>query len=38
LPQYRTRAGIVPITGTEPAARQDALALVLAYLARFLGN
>jgi dienelactone hydrolase len=36
LPQYRTRAGVIPITGTEPAARQDALTRVPAFLARYL--
>ena len=34
----RTAAGIVPIQGTDPAARQDALARVPAFLARFLLN
>jgi len=36
LPVYRTRAGVVPIVGTDPAARQDALARVPAFLARHL--
>jgi dienelactone hydrolase len=36
LPAYRTRAGVVPIVGTDPAARQDALARVPAFLARYL--
>jgi dienelactone hydrolase len=36
-PKYRTAAGIVPIQGTDPAARQDAFARVPAFLARFLG-
>jgi hypothetical protein len=36
LPNYRTRAGVVPIVGTDPAARQDALARVPAFLARYL--
>jgi dienelactone hydrolase len=36
LPNYRTRAGVVPIIGTDPAARQDALARVPAFLARYL--
>jgi dienelactone hydrolase len=36
LPEYRTRAGVVPIIGTEPAARQDALARLPAFLARYL--
>lgn len=38
LPNYVTRAGVVPIIGTDPAARQDALARVPAFLARHLGN
>ncbi len=38
LPDYRTRAGVVPIVGTDPAARADALIRVPAFLARFLGN
>jgi dienelactone hydrolase len=38
LPEYRTAAGIVPIIGTDPAARQDALFRVPAFLARFLMN
>src|SRR5258708_1476171 len=38
LPAYVTRAGIVPIVGTDPAARQDALARVPAFLSRYLGN
>jgi dienelactone hydrolase len=37
-PKYRTAAGIVPIQGTDPAARRDAFARVPAFLARFLGN
>jgi dienelactone hydrolase len=36
LPAYRTRAGVVPIVGTDPAGRQDALARVPAFLARYL--
>ena len=36
LPQYRTRAGVVPIVGTDPAARQDALARVPAFFAQYL--
>jgi dienelactone hydrolase len=36
LPQYATRAGIVPIVGTDPAARADAVVRVPAFLARFL--
>jgi dienelactone hydrolase len=38
LPAYRTRAGVVPIVGTDRAARADALVRVPAFLARFLGN
>ena len=38
LPDFRTRAGVVPIVGTDTAARADALARVPAFLARFLGN
>ena len=38
LPNYVTRAGVVPIIGTDLAARQDALARVPAFLARYLGN
>ena len=37
-PEYRTGAGVVPIQGTDPAARQDALTRVPAFLARFLMN
>lgn len=36
LPDYRTRAGVVPVIGTDPAARQDAYARVPAFLARYL--
>jgi dienelactone hydrolase len=36
LPNYRTRAGVVPIVGTDPAARQDALVRVPAFFARYL--
>ena len=36
LPDYRTRAGVVPIIGTDPAARQDVLTRVPAFLARYL--
>jgi len=36
LPAYRTRTGVVPIVGTDPAGRQDALARVPAFLARYL--
>lgn len=38
LPAYITRAGVVPIVGTDPAARADALAHVPAFLATFLKN
>jgi len=38
LPNYRTRDGVVPIVGTDAAARADALARVPAFLARFLGD
>ena len=38
LPNYVTRAGIVPIIGTDTAAREDAFARVPAFLARYLGN
>jgi dienelactone hydrolase len=37
-PEYRTATGVVPIQGTDPAARQDALTLVPGFLARFLAN
>jgi len=36
LPNYRTRAGVVPIIGTDLAARQDVLARVPAFFARYL--
>jgi dienelactone hydrolase len=36
LPDYRTRAGVVPIVGTDPAARADALQRVPAFLAKYL--
>jgi dienelactone hydrolase len=36
LPDYKTRAGMVPIIGTDPAARADALARVPAFLDRYL--
>jgi dienelactone hydrolase len=36
LPDYRTRTGVVPIVGTDPAARQDALTRVPAFLAPYL--
>jgi dienelactone hydrolase len=35
-PRYRTTAGVVPIQGTNPAARQDALTRVPAFLAQYL--
>jgi dienelactone hydrolase len=38
LPQDRTPAGVVPIVGTDPAARADALVQVPAFLARHLGD
>jgi dienelactone hydrolase len=38
LPDYRTRAGVVPIVGTDPAGRADSLSRVPAFLARFLKN
>jgi dienelactone hydrolase len=38
LPEYRTAAGVIPIVGTDPAARQDAFTRVPAFLARFLMN
>ena len=36
LPDYRTRAGVVPIIGTDLAARADALLRVPAFLDRYL--
>lgn len=38
LPEYRTRAGVVPIVGTDPVARADALQRVPAFFTRYLGN
>jgi len=38
LPAYRTRAGVVPIIGTDPAGRQDALTRVPAFLSRYLNT
>jgi dienelactone hydrolase len=38
LPAYRARAGIVPIVGTDPAGRQDALTRVPAFLSRYLNT
>ena len=37
-PQYTTTAGIVPIMGSDPAARADAYSRVPAFLARYLSN
>ena len=34
-PGYRTTSGVVPIVGTDPAAREDALAWVPTFLARY---
>jgi len=36
LPEYKTRAGVVPIIGTDPAAGADALLRVPAFLDRYL--
>lgn len=36
LPDYKTRAGVVPIIGTDPAARADALVRVPGFLDRHL--
>jgi dienelactone hydrolase len=38
LPDYVTRAGVVPIVGTDPAARADAFERVPAFFARYLDN
>jgi dienelactone hydrolase len=38
LPNYVTRAGIVPIIATDPAARADAQQRVPAFLARYLAD
>jgi dienelactone hydrolase len=38
LPQYTTTAGVVPIVGTDLAARRDAFAQVQAFLRRYLGG
>jgi dienelactone hydrolase len=38
LPQYTTTAGVVPIVGTNPAARRDAFAEVQAFLRRYFGD
>jgi dienelactone hydrolase len=37
LTAYTTRAGVVPITGEDPAAHADAIARVQAFLARTIG-
>jgi dienelactone hydrolase len=37
-PEFRTREGVVPIEGTDPAARDDAFARVPAFLARYLSQ
>lgn len=36
LPKYVTRAGVVPIVGTDPAARADVMQRVPAFFARYL--
>ncbi|MDM0040008.1 dienelactone hydrolase family protein [Variovorax sp. J22G21] len=36
MPAFRTRAGVVPIAGTDEAARADALRLVVGYFAKAL--
>ena len=36
LPEYKTRAGVVPIIGTDPAAGADALLRVPTFLDRYL--
>lgn len=38
LPAYRTAAGVVPVAGTDPAGREDALARVPGFLAKYLRN
>jgi dienelactone hydrolase len=38
LPDYVTRAGVVPIVGTDPAARANAQQRVPDFLARYLGD
>lgn len=35
-PGYRTSSGVVPVVGTDPAAREDALARVPTFLGRYL--
>jgi dienelactone hydrolase len=37
-PEYRTTAGVIPVVGTDPAAREDALTRVSAFLAHTLLN
>jgi hypothetical protein len=34
-PGYRTTSGVIPIVGPDPAAREDALARVPTFLARY---
>lgn len=36
LPAYRTSAGVIPIAGTDPAARDDALKRVPEFLGKYL--
>ena len=38
LPHYRLRDGTIPISGTDPAARADAIARVSAFLRQHLGE
>lgn len=38
VPQFKTKDGVVPITGTDPAARADALQRVPAFFARYLNQ
>jgi dienelactone hydrolase len=38
LPNYVTRAGVVPIIATDPAARADAQLRVPEFLARYLAD
>ena len=38
LPAYRTSAGVVPIVGTDPRAREDALNRVPEFLAKYLSD
>lgn len=37
-PGYKTSAGVIPVLGTDPAARADAIARMMAFLAQRLGN